>query len=160
MSRRRMCVLARSVLIACVLWAAPVQAHEARIEGTKATHEVFDTYFVVTTADSGQGSLRDALQTATPGRTITIGVTGTIMLSSPLPPIRMALSIDGPASGGVTISGAHAYRVLFVDAAGATVNIANLDIADGLARGGKGGDGIYGGGGGLGAGGGLFVNAG
>lgn len=152
--------LARSTLVACALWVVRTHAHEQRVEGSMASHEVFDAYVVTTTADSGPGSLRYALQTATPDRTITIAVTGTIVLSSPLPPIRMALNIGGWSAGGVTISGAHAYRVLFVDAPGATVNIANLDIADGLAKGGNGGDGIYGGGGGLGAGGGLFVNAG
>ncbi|HEY6940138.1 MAG TPA: hypothetical protein VI238_01595, partial [Dokdonella sp.] len=123
-------------------------------------HDVLDTYVVTTTSDAGPGSLRDALQTATPGRTITFAVTGTITLASPLPPIRVPLGIAGPGAANLTLSGADAWRVLFIDAAGATVTISDLDIAHGLARGGNGGDGFYGGGGGLGAGGGVFVNAG
>jgi hypothetical protein len=151
---------ARGLLIAGACSAAFVQAQDAHHDPSASPQNVLDTYVVTTTADAGPGSLRDALLTATPERTITIAVSGTIVLASPLPPIRVPLSIAGPGAGMLTISGADAVRVLFVDAAGATVGISDLDIAHGLARGGNGGDGFYGGGGGLGAGGGLFVNAG
>lgn len=154
------CAIARGLLVACVSWLAPVQAQGPRADASASPHAELDTYVVTTTADSGPGSLRDALQTATPGRTITFAVTGTITLASPLPPIRVPLSIAGPGAANLTLSGADAWRVLFVDAAGASVTISDLDIAQGLARGGNGGDGFYGGGGGLGAGGGVFVNAG
>jgi len=156
-SRIRLHMPPHSLLVACALSMALANAQGAT---SASPHEVFDTYVVTTTADSGPGSLRDALLTATPGRVITFAVSGTITLTSPLPPIRVALSITGPGVASLTISGADAYRVLFVDAAGATVTISDVDIAHGLARGGKGGDGLYGGGGGLGAGGGLFVNSG
>ena len=152
---------ARCLLAASLLWVmAPVQAQDLRDGMSKSSQELFDSVVVTTTADSGPGSLREALQTAIPGRTITIQATGTIVLTSPLPPIRSALTIAGPGAANLAISGANAYRVLFVDAAGATVNISDLDIADGYAKGGNGGNGRFAGGGGLGAGGGLFVNAG
>ena len=160
-SRMRMPLLARGVLIAGAWSLASTHAQASDAHDPLASpHAVLDTYVVTTTADSGPGSLRDALQTAIPGRTITIAVSGTIVLASPLPPIGVALSIAGPGAANLTISGADAVRVLFVDAAGATVSISDVDIAHGLARGGNGGDGFYGGGGGLGAGGGVFVNAG
>ncbi len=117
-----------------------------------------------TLADSGAGSLRQALldlsSAAVPGTINLSGLNGTITLASALPIIDQAVTINGPGASSLTISGNNLYRVFFVDAAGASVLINGITIANGHAKGGNGGIGNSGGGGGLGAGGGLFVNAG
>lgn len=116
---------------------------------------------VTTTADAGAGSLRQALLSATAGSTITITATGTITLASPLPIITSSIAINGPGILNLTINGANANRVFFVDAPNTSPTITGLTIAQGVAKGGDGGGGTtFTGGGGLGAGGGLFVNAG
>jgi hypothetical protein len=118
------------------------------------------TITVSTTADSGTGSLRDAITLANtaPGSTIQFALptNSTILLSSALPLITADMTIDGAGATGLAISGNNAVRVFFV--ASGNVTIENLDIIDGYAKGGDGGD--PGGGGGLGAGGAIFVNAG
>lgn len=116
-------------------------------------------YHVTNTSDGGPGSLRQAMSAPDAG-TINVLATGTITLDFPLPIITSNLTINGPGAANLTISGANAHRVFFVDAPNATVSIRDLTVADGLAHGGNGGRGNYGGGGGLGAGGGLFVYSG
>ncbi len=82
-------------------------------------------------------------------------------LISTAPP-ALTLTIDGGKFGAVTIDGAGANRVFFVDSG--TVTLANLEVQNALAKGGDGAGGVNnphgfgGGGGGLGAGAGLFVN--
>src|SRR6478752_5568417 len=130
------------------------------------------TYTVTTNADSGAGSLRQAILDANSsgggsinfaasltGQTIIAGS----VANGPLPVIQADISIDGAAAPGLTISGADTYRVFFV--LSGNVSISNLDIINGSAAGGDGGIGGSsglgaGGGGGLGAGGAIFVNAG
>ncbi|MBS0659565.1 MAG: HYR domain-containing protein [Verrucomicrobia bacterium] len=115
---------------------------------------------------NSDASLRSAINNANanPGSTINFTVPGaTIVLSSPLPEINANVTING---NGNFLSGANAYRVLFVNAG--TVAINNLNIVNGWAKGGDGADGSNGlspaltsgggGGGGAGMGGGLFVN--
>jgi hypothetical protein len=131
------------------------------------------TFSVTTNADSGAGSLRQAIldanayDAASPTNASIIdfsGVIGTITLLSPLQPLNYNLStnhflksrmtIDGSgATGTVTVNGNAAQRVFF--AGGGKILVKDLTIANGLAQGGRGTDG---GGGGLGAGGGLLVN--
>jgi fibronectin-binding autotransporter adhesin len=113
--------------------------------------------FTVSNAnDSGAGSLRQAIadsNTAGGTNVITFTVGGTITLTSELPVITSAVTINGNGNNP-TISGNNTYRVFFVDApSGSAVNISNLTIANGSARGGNGSDA---GGGGLGAGGAIF----
>jgi hypothetical protein len=101
------------------------------------------TYQVTSTADSGSGSLRDAIlaANANPGAdTITFApsVTGTIALASPLPAITdtAGLTIQGPGAGTLTISGGSpvfggtAFQILNV-IAGASLSTTGLTIADG-----------------------------
>lgn len=114
---------------------------------------------VSNTADSGAGSLRDALTAATLGQTIAISVTGTITLLNPLPIVGKGVTIFGPGAQSLSISGANANRVFFV-ASQSPVTIGDLSIVNGNAKGGAGGSATWGGGGGMGAGGGLFVNFG
>jgi len=114
---------------------------------------------VTNTSDGGTGSLRAAiiLANATPGSTITFSVGGTITLTSELPVITGAVTINGNGNSP-TISGNNTYRVLFVDAPSASaVQISNLTIANGQATGGSG---AAAGGGGMGAGGAIFAMSG
>ncbi|WP_163156010.1 autotransporter-associated beta strand repeat-containing protein [Bradyrhizobium uaiense] len=122
-------------------------------------------FVVTTTADSGPGSLRDAINQANvAGGTITFNLpaNSTIATSTAngaLPPINNNVTIDGSGSSGLVISGGNANRVFFV--LSGTVAISNLTIANGSAQGGAGGaSSAAPGGGGLGAGGAIFVNAG
>ena len=137
---------------------------------------------VTTTSDSGAGSLRQAIADAPTGDTITftipsldLGCTSgvcTITLTSGELVIDKELTISGPGADQLTISGNDTSRVFFINpgAPGAltgspainpVVNISNLTIADGKAKGGNGGIGqcrASGGGGAAGLGGGLFIN--
>ncbi|MFN5280209.1 MAG: hypothetical protein ACK5DO_23030, partial [Bradyrhizobium sp.] len=122
-------------------------------------------FVVTTTADSGPGSLRDAINQANvAGGTITFNLpaNSTIATSAAngaLPPINNNVTIDGSGSSGLVISGGNANRGFFV--LSGTVAISNLTIANGSAQGGAGGGSRSApGGGGLGAGGAIFVNAG
>ena len=58
------------------------------------------TFNVTSTADSGAGSLRDAITQANASTgtadTVTFGVTGTISLMTALPVITDDITIDGP----------------------------------------------------------------
>jgi hypothetical protein len=121
------------------------------------------TFTVSTTADSGAGSLRQAIinANATPGSTIvfsssvfTGGAASTITLLSDLPAISASVTIDGATATGVTINGNGAFEGLFVS--NGTVAVEDLTIEDAKA---KGATGTAGGGGGAGLGGGLFVGA-
>ena len=88
------------------------------------------TYTVTTAADSGPGSLRDAIQNSA-ADTIHIGVSGAITIQSQLE-ITRNLSIAGPSSGSITISGRSQSRVLMVDA-GVTAEIDGVTISGGRA---------------------------
>ncbi len=82
--------------------------------------------------------------------------TTALVLNGPLPVITNSMIID--AVYPYTINGNNLYRIFFVDAPGQSVQINQMSLINGRAKGGNGGRG--GGGGGLGAGGAIFVNAG
>jgi hypothetical protein len=125
------------------------------------TQLLSSTKVVNTTNDSGAGSLRTALASAAENDAILISATGTITLASPLPIVTSGMTIFGPGTSNLSISGNHANRVFFVDATlDFPVRIGDLSVVNGAATGGAGGGGQWGGGGGMGAGGGLFVNYG
>lgn len=122
------------------LWlAGPAAAGEAGVH----EHEVGST------ADSGAGSLRAAIEAAalTPGPDrIHFGNAGgpfasprTIVLASPLPPIAGEVTIDGHIRGllwvayGATVSGAGRHRVFEV-AEGGSLRLRGITLADGAAR--------------------------
>jgi hypothetical protein len=125
------------------------------------------TFTVTNTADSGAGSLRQAIIDANDAAggglhsiDFTAAAAGTITLSSALPLITSSVTIDGGSS--VTVDGASAHRAFFADT-GSNVTIENLTIQNTLGQGGDDADGAFsagGGGGGLGAGGAIFVNNG
>src|SRR5262249_6893467 len=116
------------------------------------------TLLVTTTADSGAGSLRDAMQTAASSDQIVFDplLTGTILLASSLPIIHENLTIT--VNSNVTIDGQNLHQIFFANQG--TVSISQLTLTQGSSIGGTGGSSPSGnGGGGLGAGGALFVNA-
>jgi len=125
------------------------------------------TFTVTNTADSGAGSLRDAITNAntTPGSTIVFSLPANSILTvlTPLPPITAGVTIDGSGTPGLTLSGGSTSavtgnRVFFV--ASGTAAISNLTIANANAIGGAGAIGGDGGGGMGSAGGTVNFNAG
>ncbi len=117
-------------------------------------------YVVSTTADSGAGSLRNALQSVVSNDVITFSsrLTGTINLLSPLPWINGNLTITGPVNNAIAINGNNAYQIFFINSG--TVNMTHLVLENGLSTGGNGGSSLAGNGaGGMGAGGAIFVNS-
>ncbi len=127
-----------------------------------------DTLTVNITADENDGScsdgdcsLRDAIQVAASSDTINFSLSypAVITLSSGHLVIDNNLTITGPGSGQLTISGNDTSRVIWIS--GGTVTLSNLTISDGYAKGGNGGNGgPRAGAGGAGLGGALFVNTG
>lgn len=140
---------------------------------------------VTTTADTGAGSLREAILTANSAAfaesiVFQTGLSGTLTLGSQLPIVTnpFGLSIDG-VNADVTIDGgatsdSNGNRILFFGVGSTEANLslpatttttyvlANLRLQNGNALGGSGGNSQYrgGGGGGAGLGGAVFVNAG
>jgi len=98
---------------------------------------------VTTTADSGAGSLRQAIASARAGDIIAFqnALTGTITLTSGELAISKALTIQGPPTAGgpnVMVSGGAAQRVFHVTAGGA-LTLSGLGITQGKATGTAGG---------------------
>src|SRR5262249_48309582 len=87
---------------------------------------------VMNLADSGPGSLRDAIASTPAGGPgdFEPGLSGIITLTSGELAINKDLSIAGPGASVITVSGNHASRVFDI-AAPETVAIAGLTIADG-----------------------------
>ena len=103
------------------------------------------TYTVTTTADSGTGSLRQAILNANAAggsNAIVFSVTGTVTLNSGLAITGNNLIIMGPGTNLVTISGNNAVQVLTVSAP-ATARLSGLTIANGKAGTNGNGGGIY-----------------
>ena len=100
------------------------------------------TIVVTSTADSGAGSLRDALANANDGDIIDLtALSGTIVLASELA-IDDAVTITGPGASTLTISGNDAVRVFHMNntiTGAQTVTITGVTIADGEAGGNAGG---------------------
>lgn len=90
------------------------------------------TITVTNTADSGTGSLRDAIVGASAGDTIDFNLTypATITLTSGDLFISPNLTINGPGASKLAISGNNLYRVFDIGS-GATVTISGLTIQDG-----------------------------
>ena len=91
------------------------------------------TVTVLNTNDSGPDSLRQAMLGASPGDTILFqqGLTGTIALSSTLA-ITENLTIEGPGSGALTISGQNTIQDFSVSN-GVSATISGVSIANGYA---------------------------
>src|SRR5579885_1834600 len=94
------------------------------------------TLVVSTAADSGPGSLRQAITQANSDAgmtdTITFSVTGAIQLASALPALTNSEEIQGPEVGSVTIEPAKdVVTGIFMIDSGVTANISGLTIANG-----------------------------
>ena len=117
---------------------------------------------VVSLADSGPGSLREAVTNAPSGSSISIEAVGTIVLSSPLVIREKELTITGPGRQLLRLDGGAAVRHFAVISAfrvpSYQVSISGMTLQNGRAHGGRGGNGYGGGGGGAGLGGSIFTD--
>src|SRR5262249_20158755 len=98
------------------------------------------TFTVLNLADSGAGSLRQAVLAAngTPGAdtiAFVAGLSGTVTLSSGEMNITDDLTIAGPGASQLTLSRHHLSRVFRMSDSTTDVAISGLTIADGLATG-------------------------
>jgi len=90
---------------------------------------------VTSNADSGLGSLRDAIAGAAPGETIVFSGVSTITLTGGELSIDKNLTISGPGASNLTIQRSAAsgdFRIFNVTA-GATVAISGLTVSNGRA---------------------------
>ena len=95
------------------------------------------TFPVTTTDDSGTGSLRQAILGANAdgcGNIVFSSVAGTIALLSPLPCLDANITITGPGTNLLTISGNNQFRVFSMNS-GTTNTLSGLTIANGMAEG-------------------------
>ena len=145
----------------------------------------YSDYVVSSTSDADSGSYNTGTLRYVINRVDSIGssdtadvdmtdISGTITLTSALPPINYSATLDGPGAAGLTVSGDNLYRPFFIGSAlspfstsspaSPTVDMKGFTISQGLGQGGNGapgGSNYYGGGGGAaGMGGAIFVNAG
>jgi hypothetical protein len=94
------------------------------------------TFPVTTANDAGAGSLRQAIldANATAGADTIVfdpAINGqVIVLATALPAVTDALTIAGPGSNGITISGNNAVRIFQVNA-GVTVTLSGLTLSNG-----------------------------
>ena len=91
------------------------------------------TFTVMSTADSGAGSLRQAITDAASGDTINFNLSGcpcTITLTTGELVINKSLAITGPGSSQLAVSGNNASRVFFIGA-GTAVELRGLTVTGG-----------------------------
>lgn len=114
--------------------------------GTFATTDLFlGLGNVTTTADSGPGSLRQIITGLNDGgrpATIAFTVTGTITIASDLPECSVPMTIIGPGTNLLTISGSNSFRLLQL-AANTTNTIGGLTLANGFTANNNSGAAIY-----------------
>src|SRR5262245_20409765 len=99
------------------------------------------TFLVSSTADAGPDTLRQAILDANSAGgddTIEITVTGTILLSSPLPLIADNTVLNGPSTSQLTISGKKAVQI-FSTKRGTTNVLNGLTLSSGRATNGANG---------------------
>src|SRR5688572_6100488 len=101
------------------------------------------TITVMNTNDSGAGSLRQAIADAAPDDTIMFSVTGTITLTTGALGICKNLTIQGPGSSQLAISGDSTSRVFYV-CESVTATLDGMTIRDGFAYDNGGGIRTYG----------------
>lgn len=85
---------------------------------------------VTSLGDSGPGTLRDAIAAAVPGDTITFAVTGAIALAGSQLVVDKRLTIMGPGSDLLAISGSAMSRVMEVTETG-DLSLSGITIRDG-----------------------------
>ncbi len=120
------------------------------VPGTFSTNDllVFNSGYsglVTTKANAGPGSLRWAitnLNASGVAGNITFAVNGTITLASDLPACTVPVTITGPGTNLLTISGSNSFR-LFQLAANTTNTISSLTLANGYTANNTSGAAIY-----------------
>ena len=107
--------------------------------GWMASTAAAATINVASLADSGTGSLRAAVASATAGDTINIAATGTLTPTSGEIAIAKSLNIIGPGVSGLTISGNGSSRIFNIVAgsavADAPVTLSGMTLSRGAASG-------------------------
>ena len=106
---------------------------------------LFNSGVVTTKADAGPGSLRQVITDLNAGGlpgNITFIVNGTITLASDLPASTVPVSVIGPGTNLLTISGSNSFR-LFQLAANTTNTISGLTLANGYTANNNSGAAIY-----------------
>jgi CSLREA domain-containing protein len=83
-------------------------------------------------------TLREAIEVASSGDTITFSVTGTIKLGGTQLNINKNLTITGPGPSQLTVSGENASRIFVVTGDGITVSISGMTIDKGFGQNSKG----------------------
>jgi CSLREA domain-containing protein len=126
------------LLILLLLAGCGNQSTAIELEGALLT-QLSSGLVVNSLADPGDGicdatecTLREAIDAATSGATITFDVTGTIVLQAQLG-IDEDLTIAGPGAASLAVSGDGRVRVIDI-AAGTAVRISGLTITDGSAQ--------------------------
>jgi parallel beta-helix repeat protein len=93
------------------------------------------TFSVTNVNDAGAGSLRQAVldaNAATGDDIITIGVTGSIVLTSGEIDITDGVTITGPGASALTVSGNDASRIFKINIATSTVSISGMTLTHGF----------------------------
>jgi hypothetical protein len=88
------------------------------------------TIIVSNANDDGAGSLRQAINSASSGDTITFGISGTITLTGGEIVIDKDLTITGPGTTTLSVSGNNASRVLHI--AGGNVDVSHVTVTEGF----------------------------
>jgi serine/threonine protein kinase len=85
--------------------------------------------------DSGSGSLRDAIQHADPGSTITFAknLRGTIFLTHGQLELSKNITLSGPSNNNITVDAKHMSRIFQIDK-DVTAVISNLTVMNGFAK--------------------------
>src|SRR5271155_2423427 len=130
-----------AVLVAALLTLPAVARAETTItvtstDDTSSTSTNCVLRDAITVANEGGGTLNGCTAGSDTAYIIQFasGVTGTIVLGSLLPDIESDLTIKGPTSGNIAISGNHAVGVMSIDTSGPgghTVALSNLTIENG-----------------------------
>src|SRR4051794_10075140 len=94
------------------------------------------TITVTSLANSGAGTLRDALAAAADGDTIDFqpGLSGTITLTTGELKVQDAVTITGPGAGVITVSGNHGGRIFYLNDPdpSASITISGLTLTAGV----------------------------
>lgn len=141
-------VACRPALAFLVLVSVIAMGLLVSLTGQELAHAAPSTFTVTSTADSGAGSLREAITNAeltADADTIvfdptvfTTGTLHTITLASTLPTITKPLTITGPGRDVLAISGNDSVRILYVNQGsntppGVVVNISDMTLTHGKA---------------------------
>jgi LPXTG-site transpeptidase (sortase) family protein len=125
-ARQFFCHLQKVFVIFCLLVSALGTTHVQPVAAATLT--------VTSTTNSGTGSLRSIIASASAGDTINFSVAAgsTITLDSEIV-INKKLTITGPGSGSLTISGGGTNRIFNIT--GGTVRISGMTLSNGTSQG-------------------------